>query len=334
MDSFVWLETLEKTQIQPVLRIRGIAVKAGVSRNYNVYIEEELKKAVQSLVGQPVYIEHVSADKAVGKVVNAWWDDKEKAIMYEAEIYDDEVANKIKTGLIQHVSIAANYELIEPVNGRIPRGLGFKELSLVAVPGVPETNIQVLEKLFEKVNTYKTGKEVDKKLENQVKEKVVKHTRNYDKAPEDTEWSFTADDGNFILDKGGWELYREAHVWYDPEKADVKAGYKLPHHKFVGGRFSVVWRGVAAAMAALFGARGGVDIPDEDRKGVYNHLAQHYREFEREPPTFESATIVFKLEDLNERMEKLVDEVERLSVKVNTILESLLPKTRKIRIKT
>ena len=61
---------------------------------------------------------------------------------------------------------------------------------------------------------------------------------------------------------------------------------KLPHHD--PKTHNVVWRGVVAAMAALFGARGGVDIPSEDRKKVYNHLAKHYREFDREPPEFKT----------------------------------------------
>ena len=39
-------------------------------------------------------------------------------------------------------------------------------------------------------------------------------------------------------------------------------------------------------MAALFGARGGVDIPSADRRPVYNHLAKHYKEFGKEPPEF------------------------------------------------
>ena len=338
MGKYIWFETLEKTQLQPVLKVKGIAIKAGMSRNYNIYLEDELKAAVKSLIGQPIYIEHVAADKAVGKITDAWWDDKEKAIWYEAEIYDDEIANKIKAGLIQHVSIAADYEIIEPVNGKIPHGLQFTELSLVAVPGIPETNIQVVEKLFEKMNqnyAHKFREGEKEKMENQVKEKVVKHTRSYVKAPEDTAWSFTAEDGNELLERGGWELFRESHAWYDPDKADTKAGYKLPHHKIVNGKFAVVWRGVAAAMAALMGARGGVDIPVSDRKGVYNHLAKHYEEFGREPPAYETAKLEFQLGDLNEKLETLTDEIQRISHKVNLIMDNLLfkkPRTIKVKL--
>ncbi len=335
MGKYIWFETLEKTQLQPVLKVKGIAIKAGMSRNYNIYLEDELKAAVKSLIGQPIYIEHVAADKAVGKITDAWWDDKEKAIWYEAEIYDDEIANKIKAGLIQHVSIAADYEIIEPVNGKIPHGLQFTELSLVAVPGIPETNIQVVEKLFEKMNQsytnkFKEGEKMEKTLE-----KVVRHDMDYVKAPEDTPWSFTAEEGNKILEKYGWKGYRNCHAWYDPDKADTKAGYKLPHHKIVNGKFAVVWRGVAAAMAALMGARGGVDIPASDRKGVYNHLAKHYEEFGREPPAYETAKLEFQLGDLNEKLETLTDEIQRISHKVNLIMENLLfkkPRTIKVKL--
>lgn len=67
---------------------------------------------------------------------------------------------------------------------------------------------------------------------------------------------------------------------------EVKKGdFKLPHHRERGSH-AVVFRGVVAAMGALLGTRGGVDIPDSDRRGVYNHLAKHYREFDKEPPEF------------------------------------------------
>lgn len=59
---------------------------------------------------------------------------------------------------------------------------------------------------------------------------------------------------------------------------------KLPHHD--PKTHNVVWNGVRAAMAALLGARGGTKIPKEDKKRVYNHLAKHYKEFDKEPPEF------------------------------------------------
>jgi len=45
------------------------------------------------------------------------------------------------------VSVGADYETIDVLDGKVPHGLHNAELSLVAVPGIPETNIQVLEKL-------------------------------------------------------------------------------------------------------------------------------------------------------------------------------------------
>ena len=111
------------------------------------------------------------------------------------------------------------------------------------------------------------------------------------KAKEEEEWVWNAEEGNKILDKGGWGLYKEAHAWFDDTLGSVpekKLAYKLPHHKIVDGKFSLVLRGVFAAMASLLGARGGVKIPDEERKSVYNHLAHHYAEFNRVPPEFKS----------------------------------------------
>ena len=83
-EKFKWLMEFKVSEkfVDKPLKITGIAIKATKSRNNNIYLEEELRKAAPSLIGKPVYIEHVSADKAIGKVVNAWWDESEKAIMY------------------------------------------------------------------------------------------------------------------------------------------------------------------------------------------------------------------------------------------------------------
>ena len=146
-----WFEahTSEKVAAQKEnpLTIRGIAITAGMSRNLNIYLEKELKKFAEKLVGAPVYVEHISALNAVGKVVNAEWNPQARAVFYEAEIYDEETAEKIRKGLIKHVSVAADYQRIDKVNGKIPHGLHNAELSLVAVPGMPSSNIQIVEKL-------------------------------------------------------------------------------------------------------------------------------------------------------------------------------------------
>uniref|UniRef100_A0A6M3M4J7 Putative prohead protease n=1 Tax=viral metagenome TaxID=1070528 RepID=A0A6M3M4J7_9ZZZZ len=101
------------------------------------------------------------------------------------------------------------------------------------------------------------------------------------KADEAAPWDYKAPDYD-------QEQLERASAWVDTSKPKVdrtKADTKLPHHMPDG---KVVWRGVAGAMAALLGGRGGVDIPAGDRPKVYNHLARHYREFKKEPPDFHS----------------------------------------------
>jgi len=96
------------------------------------------------------------------------------------------------------------------------------------------------------------------------------------KAPEDEAWDFNAAE----YDAG---QLKRACAWFDSENPDVKGSYKLAHHKPDG---IVVWHGVSAAMAVLMGGRGGVDIPADDKRGVYNHLSKHYADFGKEPPEF------------------------------------------------
>jgi len=137
------------------------------------------------------------------------------------------------------------------------------------------------------------------------------------KAPEDEPWN-------------GPREVREADVddlkimcaWYDSEKPDIKQSYKLPHHK-ASGQHPVVWRGVAAAMAALLGARGGVNIPESDRKGVYNHLAKHYKQFDKQPPEFREYTEAELKEMFPEIYKEEKEDKEALLKAVEELREEL-----------
>jgi hypothetical protein len=145
--SILPFSVAEKIADKP-LRIRGLAMTAGLSRNFNLYTPEELAAFAGKLQAAPVYLEHVSVNDAVGKVTKTEWDGQN--LLYEAEIYDEDTAQKIRKGLIRHVSVGADYETLDvTAGGKVPHGLHNAELSLVAVPGVPETNIQVLERLCE-----------------------------------------------------------------------------------------------------------------------------------------------------------------------------------------
>jgi hypothetical protein len=78
--------------------------------------------------------------------------------------------------------------------------------------------------------------------------------------------------------------YREAHVWYDGAKPDNFTSYKLLIADVVDGRLVAVPRGVIAAAGVVQGARGGVDIPDEEVPRVRGHLGRYYEKMGDQPP--------------------------------------------------
>jgi hypothetical protein len=109
-------------------------------------------------------------------------------------------------------------------------------------------------------------------------------------APLDTEWAWTTGASDLVLYEGrepddpDWDRYKRAHIYCDPDKLGTKAGYKLPIAHMMDGKLTAIFRGVGAAMGAINGARGGVDIPDDERETAYKHLVKYYEKADREPP--------------------------------------------------
>lgn len=160
------------------------------------------------------------------------------------------------------------------------------EWSCVPVPANPEALIAAGEKGIDIEPLKDWAKAILKGIDKTIKGVISyndAHPNGTPKADEDTEW-----DGNAEVAAADVEDLQVMCAWVDDENPDIKGSYKLPHHQ-ASGQHAVVWRGVSAAMGALLGARGGVDIPEADRRGVYNHLAQHYQEFDKEPPEFQEA---------------------------------------------
>jgi len=256
VQAILPFKVLEKIVDKP-LRIKGIAITAGMSRNFNLYTPEELQSFANKLVSAPIYVEHIAVPNAVGKVVKTEWDGQN--LWYEAEVYDDEVAEKIRKGLIQHVSVGADYETIDVLDGKVPHGLHNAELSLVAVPGIPETNIKVLEKLIPP-----NEEELKKLVETQVKAILEAEQRKLKEAEWDTAYINDLPDSAFaVISKGGTKD--------DQNKTEPRTLRHLPHHKTDSSLDIPHLRNALARLSQT-------DLSPEEHTEAKRHLCAHAKE--------------------------------------------------------
>lgn len=105
---------------------------------------------------------------------------------------------------------------------------------------------------------------------------------------------------------------RAMHAWVNTgSSADSKTSYKFPHHMVSdnGAVGAANIRAATAGIAVLNGGRGGANIPNSDRQGVYLHLAHHIRDSGgTAPPLKTSAEIEMAFDSAKIKME-LFDHV-------------------------
>lgn len=221
-----------------------------------------------------------------------------KVTFPDKEIYPlaDTVYELYKGGFMNAWSIGFMPLEVEDIEGG---GREFKkwellEYSAVLVPDNPEALTLLRSKGFK-------TEEIEKLIADKVEDKGVIPFKDTPTADAGTAW-----DGPAEVREADVEDLKLMATWVDSDNPDIKTSYKLPHHR--ASDHWTVLRGVQAAMGALLGARGGVDIPDADRRGVYNHLARHYAQYDAEPPEFRSYTEA-------EFKELFPDEKERLVIR-------------------
>lgn len=78
--------------------------------------------------------------------------------------------------------------------------------------------------------------------------------------------------------------YKKGFMYYDPEKSDSFGGYKLPYVEWIDGGFKIVPKAIYAISGALSGARGGLNIPEEDKSKIKAHINKIYKKLGREEP--------------------------------------------------
>jgi len=257
--------------------VEGYASAAVKDLYDEVITEEALKDAAKELTREPynkVFLNHKHDDIPIGKIIEAevrngklWV----KLMLNKAHPMFETVYRSLKDGFLDAFSIG--FKTLEKRGNKITK-LKIVEVSLVGIPANPEAVVEnVYEKNFEP---------------EEVRGVVPSHPWKYGKVAQSSWKKPTLSD----FTSKSWDELSDAEkrsiaghfAWAPKNPPDRFTDLKLPHHD--PKTHNVVWNGVRAAMAALFGARGGVDIPSADRRPVYNHLAKHYKEFGKEPPEF------------------------------------------------
>jgi len=104
-------------------------------------------------------------------------------------------------------------------------------------------------------------------------------------------WDGPANEARLNAD-GTAAYYRRAFAWQDPEgDPETKAAYRFIHHEVSGdGTIGAAnLRAASTGIGVLNGGRGGTTIPAGDRRGVYNHLAAHLKDADKEVPELKSS---------------------------------------------
>lgn len=137
---------------EPPYTVHGIAIGEGDITRGSSGIEkkwprEALKPAAETLAGRPLVVDHENESHAVvGKVTEAFYKD-DVGVLYEAELFDEELAEKIANGLLE-VSIRGFHgdvsEMDESDEGaKVVDKLRFDNLSIVPMGAAPSNTVRV-----------------------------------------------------------------------------------------------------------------------------------------------------------------------------------------------
>lgn len=130
------------------INVTGVAIREGVSRNNIFYSREELEKCVPTFKGVPILKDHNNTlENLLGRVNGAKAINRGESIVFSGWISNQEIAEKIKQGLITEVSIGAKVEKLVKVKESdevsIAKGITILEISCVSVAGVENTKISI-----------------------------------------------------------------------------------------------------------------------------------------------------------------------------------------------
>lgn len=238
----------------------GVATSEALDSYGTIFSMEATRKAVKEYE-QWRNLRASHDNKAIGTVpIIELTDDK----MYiGAEIVDAEEIEKWEKGVYKGFSIAVNpiQEEYATRNGypiTVITDYQLVEISCVDRPSNPEAVATIMMR------------------------------SDYNLAGKDEGWTWDwKTDADRIIEKLGWDGMKQACLYWDSDKGETKEAFKLPVAKLKNAddnKLTLYFYGVVAAMGALNGARGGVDISQGNREKIYTKIKELYALFDETPP--------------------------------------------------
>ena len=170
---------------------------------------------------------------------------------------NEDIAELVKCGAYQGLSIGyiTRKSYRNKQGKRVITELDWYEVSLVTIPVNPESKILEIKAMGASKDLPLA--ERDYAWDNT---KAVQRIREFTKSKDKPSVS-----------------YKKAFMYYDAENADNFGAYKLPFADIVDGKIMAIPRAIFAISGVLRGARGGVDIPEEDKAKVKALVEKYYK---------------------------------------------------------
>lgn len=243
---------------------------------------------------------HNYQNPTIGKIVNIETDLIKKELVCDVQFPTleelaptgdpDEHAKFIQTifslykgGYLNAVSVGCSYDESSP---NMTNGYNVTRATLLEISGcVLPSNANALRIASSKGNIEKKSLDmVVKSMKIESKGAIPFHA--YPLADEGAKW-----DGPAVIRESEIDDLKKICAFVADKKPEdlTKGDFKLPHHLTRADGYKTVKKGVVAAVGAIMGARGGVNIPEADKEAVKAHLKKHYKEFELDWPEDKSA---------------------------------------------
>ena len=258
------------------------------------------KKDLQDEVVEPGAFKR-TLNRKKGKFPLLWQHDKTEPIGF-VEAEEDKRGLKVKGTLALGVSRAK--DALELLKAQIVTGMsiGFRVIKDTVNPENGTRNLKEIDLWEVSLVTFPANPAAQVR-----KVKSVTPYQNLPMADDSLSWDSSAALKRVRewagAEDGPTTKYKRAFLWYDKADDENFGAYKLPYADVIEGSLKAIPRGVYAAAAALQGARGGVDIPTDDKGAIRNHLDRYYSRLDRTPPWQSSVSLDDQIRSMIEMLQ-------------------------------